>query len=127
VVVCITLLEHDMSSPSVAQLCVRLGDELEPGVREIGRRCLAAFTEFTGLRYARLTAADAERLSLAARQARALDEEERAALLEDGARMIHAELAAAVVRLAPAKVSPRRTGRGGGRAAGGNVRGPLEE
>ncbi len=116
-----------MSSSTVAQLCVRLGDETEPGVREIGRRCLAAFTEFTGLRYARLTTADAERLSLAAHRARALDEEDHAALLEEGARMIRAELDAAVPRRAAATATPKRSGRRRGRPTEGTGPGLPEE
>lgn len=81
-----------MTSVATVQLCVRLGREADPDVRAIARRCLAAFTEFTGLRYARLTAAEAQRLQALAETARLAEDPERASLLEAGAAMILEQL-----------------------------------
>ncbi|MEP6691658.1 MAG: hypothetical protein ABJD07_10900 [Gemmatimonadaceae bacterium] len=77
-----------MTSPQVIQLCVKLSRDSDAGVREISRRCLSSYSEFTGMKYARLTSQDVERMTVAAQVAKGGADRGRARLLGDGVLMI---------------------------------------
>lgn len=81
-----------MTGTTAVYLCGKLSHDSDKGVREIGRRCLREYSEFTGMKYARLTAWDEERVTAAARAARASHDLTRARLLDEGAHMIRAAL-----------------------------------
>ncbi len=82
-----------MTIPQAVQLCVKLSRDRDAGVREISRRCLSAYSEFTGMKYARLTPQDEERMTLAAQVAGDGTDRGRARLLDDGVVMIRQLLA----------------------------------
>jgi hypothetical protein len=77
-----------MTSPIVVLLCDRLLHDTDVSVREIARRCLASYTEDDGMRFARLTSGDEARLAAAAKAARESDDLIRAALLDQGVKMV---------------------------------------
>jgi hypothetical protein len=79
-----------MASPKIIQLCGKLSHDSDPSVKEIGLRCLREWDEFFGMKYARLTTLDEERMTEAARDARDNHEIDRAELLDAGGQMIHA-------------------------------------
>ena len=76
-----------MSNPAV-YVSRQLAADPNAVVREIGLRCLREYDEFAGMRYARLTAVDEERIAFAADVARAESDVTRAAMLEHGVQMI---------------------------------------
>ena len=82
-----------MTSMTVEYLCGKLSRDADVGVRDIGRRCLEEYNDFTGLKYAGLAAQDEERVAAAARTARASDDLMRTRLLDEGAHMIRVILA----------------------------------
>ena len=77
-----------MTSPIVVLLCDRLLRDTDVSVREIARRCLASYTEDDGMRFARLTSGDESRLAAAAETARESGDLIRAALLDQGVKMV---------------------------------------
>lgn len=82
-----------MSSPTMVQLCGKLLRDSDAGIREIGKRCMREYDEFSGMRYAHLTARDRDCVAAAARAARTSDDPERAGLLDAAELMISEALA----------------------------------
>ncbi len=82
-----------MSSPIVVQLCGKLLRDSDAGIREIGKRCMREYDEFSGMRYAHLTERDKQRVVAAATVARKSDDSERAGVLDAAAHMITEVLA----------------------------------
>lgn len=82
-----------MTSPTVVQLCGKLLRDSDAGVREIGKRCMREYDEFSGMRYAHLTTRDEERVLAAASVARKSDDVDRAVVLDAAAHMIRTALA----------------------------------
>ncbi|MDQ6827812.1 MAG: hypothetical protein M3081_02990 [Gemmatimonadota bacterium] len=78
-----------MTSPTIVQLFSKLSHDSDAEMRRIGQRCMRDYDEFSGMKYARLTALDEERVVAAAKAARAGDDRLRAGLLEAAASMIH--------------------------------------
>jgi hypothetical protein len=77
-----------MTGMTAVYLCGRLSRDADERVREIGRRCLREYSEFTGMKYARLTTRDEEWVAAAAHAAREKRDLARARLLDEGADMI---------------------------------------
>jgi hypothetical protein len=83
-----------MTSPTIVFLCTKLAHDRDLRVQEIGKRCLAAYNEFVGMRYANLTTRDEEQFVAAVRAANESEDVDRAALLQAGLDMIGADLLA---------------------------------
>ncbi len=81
-----------MTSPSIVQLFSKLSHDSDAEMRRIGQRCMREYDEFAGMKYARLTLHDEERVVAAAKAARASDDRLRAGLLEAAATQIHKSL-----------------------------------
>ncbi|HTR77171.1 MAG TPA: hypothetical protein VMH39_03645 [Gemmatimonadaceae bacterium] len=87
-----------MASPPQVLLSSRLARDADAGVREIGRRCMAAYDEHAGMKYARLTSTDEAHMTAAVAAAKASRDAIRAAMLEEGLGMITVGREAAVPR-----------------------------
>jgi hypothetical protein len=77
---------------SLTDLCFKLAHDADADVKSIGRRCLRAYDEFVGLRYAGLTEHDVGQLAAAAQAARTHGDAVRAGLLDEALRVVRAVL-----------------------------------
>jgi hypothetical protein len=97
-----------MSSAPVVLLCLKLSHDAEAPVREIARRCLASYDEFSGLRYAKLTATDETCLAASTLAAQVGTDTARASLLVKISRIVNDEREAHATRLRGPTPKPRR-------------------
>ncbi|MGI8496033.1 MAG: hypothetical protein ACR2OG_00380 [Gemmatimonadaceae bacterium] len=79
-----------MTSPTMVQLCGKIARDSDEHVRSIGQRCLRDYDEFSGLKYARLTAGDEQLILSAALSAHASKDASRGDLLDELSLLIRA-------------------------------------
>ncbi len=75
----------------LTELCFRLSHDVDSRVRLIGQQCLRSYDEFHGLRYANLSARDAQHITAVADAARAGDAN-RAQFLDEAAGVVRSYL-----------------------------------